>query len=507
MTENKSILKDKKRNFSSLKLSLLYSLMLGICLALVAFFLFRIISYSVIQNRYLSEESKKQRENSYVADLQEYADEKKISHSDVDLLGKWAKGQKYLYVLIYKDDQLLFDSGSYKEPENKPADELPGEGDGTEQDAPSDVPDENESVDPDAPAEEGEEKDPENDFPDSGITIDYPSREDLLKYAAENDSHLITLSDANVLVSMADYTEYFYYDIFNITSVILAMSVLILVVMLHFRRVTVRILKLAEDVNAVAEGDMDRHIHQDGRDELGKLCSNVEMMRSNIVTNLAKERAALDSNAELITSMSHDLRTPLTVLLGYIDVMKSHSTDGVMKEYLDASESTAMRLKKLSDDLFNYFLVFGGDISSIKLESYDCPMLLEQLLSEHVLLLREMGYTVNFSLDEGAADLVGYTVNTDAPQLMRVIDNLFSNIGKYADKTAPVSILIEIKGGKCQLLFTNKVKSDLENAKSNGIGIKTCEKLCSAIRADFSVERERDTFVARLGLICDEGGL
>lgn len=483
-----------KKRSPSLKISLLYSLMVGLVFASLAFFVFRIVSSTVLQSVYLSEDAKKQRELDYANNLQAYADENKISHEDVESLYKWVKGNKYLYVLIYKDDQLLFDSGTYEPP--KEEEEKPGVEDSGSEDNEG-------STDGELPPDEENKDKEENtggDFPDVGITIDYPSRDDLLKYAAENDSHLITLVDANVLVSMVDYTEYFYYDIFNITSIVLAMSVLVLVVMLHFRKVTVRILKLAGDVSAVADGDVERRIRQDGSDEIGVLCRNVEEMRSNIVTNLEKERAALDANAELITSMSHDLRTPLTVLLGYIDVMKAHSDDALMTDYLLASENTAMRLKKLSDDLFNYFLVFGGGVGDIKLEKYDGQMLLEQLLAEHVLLLRETGYNVEFALDTPQSQLDDILLITDAPQLMRIVDNLFSNISKYADKSAPVLISIVLNSKKCNLTFTNKIRSDIVSVESNGIGIKTCEKLSTAINADFSVQNSGGIFSASLGI-------
>ena len=90
-----------------------------------------------------------------------------------------------------------------------------------------------------------------------------------------------------------------------------------------------------------------------------------------MLENLEKEHAALEANKELITAMSHDIRTPLTVLLGYIDIMKLNAPEGDdMRQYIEASERTALRLKKMSDDMFGYFLVYGGGIE-VEVEECD----------------------------------------------------------------------------------------------------------------------------------------
>ena len=313
-----------------------------------------------------------------------------------------------------------------------------------------------------------------------------------MKYAEENDAHIVNTADEGVLVvNMADFTEYFYYDIVNITSMVLAMIALFIVIMIHYNGLTTRISSLAQDVRIIAAGDMEHKISARGRDEISELSTNVEDMRSAILENIAKERAVMEANAELITSMSHDIRTPLTVLLGYIDIMKDKvEGDSQMTEYVEASEKTALRLKKLSDDLFSYFLLFGSGASSLVLEEYDVGMLLEQMLSEHVLLLRESGYEVRVERGE---ELDARRILTDPADLVRIFENLFSNIMKYADKSAPVSIYAEIRDGKLRLKFHNKT-AKVHYAESNGIGIKTCKKLAERLSAEIEWREGEDDF-------------
>ncbi len=447
--------KDKtRRRKYSLGFQMLSALLIGLGLGVVTFFAVKIASDAYIANSYLSEERRNSREESYAAALQEYVDEQSLSSEDVSALADWAKNNRYLYIMVHKDDNLLFEWGGV--------------------------------VDEDKPS--GGEGGTEVVFPDTGLGGELPTKEDLIAYAKEKDSHLIEMSDISVLVSMADYTEYFYYDFFNITSIVAAMFVLIVVVMLYFTRVTRRITSLAREVAIVAGGDTAHSIVRGGSDEISQLSCDVEEMRNSILEKVESERQAVEANAELITSMSHDIRTPLTVLLGYLDIMKIKSRDESMTEYIEASEKTALRLKKISDDLFNYFLVFGGKGTEIVLEAYDVRTLFAQMLEEHSLLLKEQGYTIQMhtetAVDKGSAVMI----YTDAQMLMRIFENLFSNIMKYADKAYPVQIFAQAKGGNMVLRFTNRKARESGLVESNGIGTKTCRKIAEALGIGFEME-------------------
>ena len=470
--------------FRSLKLSMFYALLVGIIAAAGTYFLCQIASSAYIENYYLSDERRKQRESDYLSALQEFVLNNELSSSDTETLAKWVQDNRYIYVMIYKDDKLVIESGSIKDDADKDGES--GDGD----DMPND------------PSEDSEgNKNGTDNYPDSGFTVTFPTREDLIKYAEEKGTYPIAMSDGvPLLVSMADFTEYFYYDMMNIVSLVIAVAVMTLIIMFYFHRITTRITKLAKDVSVVASGDMEHEIRQDriGKDEIGELTDNIENMRSSMLENIAKERAAIDSNTELITSMSHDIRTPLTVLLGYIDVMKLHASDAVMRDYITASENTALRLKKMSDDMFNYFLVFGGGVNDVDIVEYDAHTLFEQILFEHILLLREQGYTVEIRGDEILGVNGNITVKTDAPKLMRIAENIFSNVTKYADKNYPVSIYASTKGEKLVVEIVNHILQNAKDVESNGIGLKTCYKLAEAIGIDFTVEGDTETYTVML---------
>ena len=456
---------------------MLYALCVGIILAILSFIGVELLFGAFIEDNYLSEESRAEREKNYLTDLQHFVDRYALESTDTDILSDWVRDNRYLYVMIYKDDQLLLDSDTATKPSE---DEDAGEG---EEDSSGSLEDED-----------------EDKSPDSGITVTFPTREDLIAYAKEKGTYPIEMSDdIPLLVSIVDYTEYLYYDIMNIASIVVAGIVLIVIILLYSNSITGRITKLAKNVSVVAAGDMDHFVGSTdkSRDELSTLADNVENMRCSMLTTIAKEREAVESNTELITSMSHDIRTPLTVLLGYIDLMKMNAKDEKTLEYLEASENTAMRLKQMSDDMFGYFVVFGEEGRNVDIEKYDASMLFEQIMSEKVLLLKEQNYNVDI-VHVGDWQTSSVSIMTDAPKLMRISENLFSNITKYADKSYPVSIHSKLDGLNLNVKIVNKTLQNVDTVESNGIGLKTCRKLSELLGIRFVAEEKDGFFEAEL---------
>ncbi|MBR5448628.1 MAG: HAMP domain-containing protein [Clostridia bacterium] len=494
-----------RKRFRSMRLAMLAATVLAVGLAIGAFALVQLVSNTHIKNIYVSDEKKAERELEYAKQLQEYVTDNNLSSEDVAKLASWAQSNRYLYVMIEKEDKLIFETGS-KEPEETPDGTEPGENPddpngGLNPDDPGeDVGPDDPTDDPNgADGENGDGNDEEDDSIGSGITVVLPSREELLKKAREKGAHHIETSDApGVLVYMADFSEYLYYDIANVSAMIVAVIVLVTTVLLYSHGVTRRITGIAKDVSRVAAGDMDHSITPDGKDELGRLSRDVESMRSTMLENVKKEREAMDANAELVTSMSHDIRTPLTVLLGYLDIMKLHAPSDEMMSYINASEKTALRLKKLSDDMFSYFLLFGGGAAEVDMQDYDAGTLVDQMLSEHVLLLTEQGYTVETDMSNVPRD--GIIISTDANLLQRIVENLMSNILKYADRERPITLSGRVEDGMLAVTVENFIPAVISNADSNRIGLKTCVKLARLMDAELTASEADGKFTVLLKL-------
>lgn len=432
------------------------------------------ISIAYIDTVYTSEENKDKREQDYLEDLQQFIDDNDISLENTSKISDWVRANRYVYLLLSKEGEIFFTSDDA----TNDGDESEGTGGDTD----------------DAPDGDGK-----GDESGNGVTVKYPSREELLNKANENE-HIIDLKDGVATASFVEFTEYLYYDVVNIATIVIAFSIMLFIMMIYIKRVTGRILDLGESVNTVAAGNTGSVIAVSGKDEIATLAANVENMRSSMVENYEKEKAALNANSELITSMSHDIRTPLTVLLGYLDIMQATSEgDEQMQGYIKAAESTALRLKRLSDDMFGYLLVFGNSGSGPVMETYNADTLIGQMLSEHILLVGESGYTIDTSgIDHES--LWGKEIVTDPQSLVRIFDNAFSNLYKYADKEKPIKIAISAQACEIIVEISNHIRKDGEMVESNGIGLRTCKKLAEQLNAGFECGADGEIYSVKLTL-------
>ena len=472
------------KSYASLRLTMLSNLLLAIGIAVVLFLVSNILLDRYVEDIYLAEDKREERVDYLVEDLKTYITENELTYADVNKVSEWAKEHKYLYMLIYKgdSDKLLYETEKGSANSSEIGENKENADDGT-----------GNSVDNNTGATDNNEQ---KEYQNDGVTVRVPTRDELLEEAIKSEAHTIDTTDGKLRVLMVDYSEYLYYDIFNIISIALAFIGFLTIMWIYFFDITKRIADLGREVTAIADGDVNYPITAAGDDEITRLCSDVEYMRISMLENLEKEHAALESNRELITAMSHDIRTPLTVLLGYLDIMKSNAVDTDMQQYIEASERTALRLKKMSDDMFGYFLVYGGGIE-VEIDECEARTLIDQMLSGHVFLLREQGYNIDFNFEgEGNDFLENVIVVTDPPQLMRIVENLFSNIIKYADKEKPVTIYVDSDIDEMTIKVSNFIASTHDEAQKNGIGLRSCMKLANAMDIRFSTEEEDGIFTS-----------
>ena len=247
---------------------------------------------------------------------------------------------------------------------------------------------------------------------------------------------------------------------------------------------------------------MDRSIPVVGADELSNLAASMEEMRRSVIERLGSEKRAWEANAELITSVSHDIRTPMTSLIGYLELLREPGGDeDARRQFLDSAYGKAIELKDLTDQLFRYFLVYGKAAPELALERVDGLLLLGQLLGEAEFDLSEAGFSVQRIDFEGDCVLT-----VDPIQLKRVMDNLVSNIKKYADPAKPVVFLSQLADGALSLSVSNSVSPNAVRRESTKIGLRTCEKILSALGGSFTTRTEDGHFAAELSLPVQRAG-
>lgn len=228
-----------------------------------------------------------------------------------------------------------------------------------------------------------------------------------------------------------------------------------------------------------------------------RLAASVNTMRDTILERTRNEQTAWQANSDLITAMSHDIRNPLTSLIGYLDLLEM-SQDRLpedLRSYVLASRDKAYQLKDLTGEMFRYFLVFSRGEQETHPEPYDAQILCAQLLGECTAELRSRGFDVNLLLLTTPC-----TVTTDVQMLKRVTDNLLSNIEKYADPAARLTILAECEGERLHVCFANRARRELARVESNHIGLRTCEAILKLLGGQFFTYRAGDDFSAEFVL-------
>ena len=308
----------------------------------------------------------------------------------------------------------------------------------------------------------------------------------------------VEFSDKTVLVAVQDYSE-----LLNVLGDILAIGVsivlFVLIVIVYYQAEISRIMRLSRDVKAIANGDLQGKIGKMGNDEIAQLASHVDGMRDSILQTMGEKEQAWRANQDLITSISHDIRTPLTSLLGYLELMEQHR-DNLTEEqlkYLSVCSENAGRIKRQSDELFNYFLAYGRKDEAVSMEKYDAEVLFEQLLSERFMTAELTGLQLNYEVSPA---LAGVHVYTNVDYLSRVLDNLYSNIVKYADDQSPVLVRVEYRDRMVVMTGENQIAKRSGKVESTKLGLLTCESIMHTLQGSFRAQKQGDTFVAVIAL-------
>jgi len=309
------------------------------------------------------------------------------------------------------------------------------------------------------------------------------------------DGPLYTVNFANgtYRFTVQDYSEQKTAAVLEVISVTAA-AVVLLLAMLNFTVALVhRIRELSEESAAVADGNLQKEIGVSGHDELARLGADVDNMRRSIITRMESERSAWESNTDLITSISHDLRTPLTALIGYLDLLADCDPADAesVRHFATSAKRKGMELKTMTDELFRYFLIFGKADVKTEAEFYDAPSLLGQLLGEAQFDLMDSGFRVELSGELGECSIV-----TDAGYLKRVIDNLVSNIKKYADPTVPVQFCCTLVAGSVHVSLCNAINTDCSKKESTKIGLRSCSRMLELLGGTFKTEADGQVFTA-----------
>ncbi|MGN0143422.1 MAG: sensor histidine kinase [Clostridium sp.] len=210
--------------------------------------------------------------------------------------------------------------------------------------------------------------------------------------------------------------------------------------------------EIAIGLKIIANGNLKYRIEERGTDEIKNLANNINYMAKEIGEKINAERLAEKTKTDLITNVSHDLRTPLTSVMGYIGlvIQKRYKDEKEMENYLNIAFNKAEKLKVLIDDLFEYTKYNNNGITLNK-SDVNLTEFLSQLIEEMMPILDENNLTVfkKFECEK-------LIVFIDPIKMLRVFENLITNAVKYSYKPGEIIIGLYKKDNKAVVVFRNK---------------------------------------------------
>lgn len=250
---------------------------------------------------------------------------------------------------------------------------------------------------------------------------------------------------------------------------------------------------LNREVGVMQGGDFSHPMTIKGHDELTSLAKDMEAMRLSFAERLETESAMRKANANLVTAMSHDLRTPLTALIGYLDIIDlgRYASQEELLKYVHSSKLKAYQIKEMSDKLFEYALVYGQQDEQLDTEAMDAGTVIGQYVEEGVMMLESQGFQVTVIPPDASQ-----TIRLNTSLMHRVFDNVFSNVRKYGDRAKPVSVRFALDAdGIFTVQIRNAIGERPNAADSSGVGLKTCEKIMQQHGGSFETRIEHGEYL------------
>lgn len=416
------------RKFKSLQVKIMLYGIISVAIGLIFYMTIQFGGENYIERVYMSEDRAQKRMDRLVDKFSRFVYSEDVNSYDYEEIKEWCKKQNNAYLMIFNSDG-----------------ELTFETDGT-------------------------------------MSSVYPNGESD-STAGGSATYRISFEDGDYDLVMIEFSEYEYYDGVKVLGIIGALIGLVICLLAFSQTIIRKITFLSKEVWEVRNGNLQKTVSIRSNDEIGQLADDVNEMRLSIINHYEEAEKAWEANKELLTSISHDIRTPLTSLIGFSEMMDEETDVDLIKEYARICREKAYQLKNLTDQMFRYFLVYGNAEMELHLETYGARTFFEQFLGEYAASLSISGYQVDFkNLEED------FTLETDVALLRRVFDNIFSNIKKYADKKQVIDIWVTMEKESLIIVLENVIDECLDVSESTHIGVKICRKVMETLGGQYENE-------------------
>lgn len=264
--------------------------------------------------------------------------------------------------------------------------------------------------------------------------------------------------------------------------------------------------KVLKHTEELAAGNLGADIPVKGKSAIAKHAANINDLRNTVNVSHKEQAKSERLKTELITNVSHDLRTPLTSIITYTELLKTPDLAPEDRDsYLEILDRKSKRLKVLIDDLFEATKMASGNIELHK-EKVDLNQLLQQALAEHNEALSQS--TLQLRISQPEHPVYAFV---DGQKLWRVFDNLIGNILKYALENTRVYVSVKEEQDRVVLTFKNITKYELgedlnelferfkrgdqsRHTEGSGLGLAIAKSIVDLHEGSLDIEVDGDLF-------------
>ncbi len=263
---------------------------------------------------------------------------------------------------------------------------------------------------------------------------------------------------------------------------------------------------LTREVKVIKYNGFGKTIEIKGKDELAELCESINNMSLELREKIDNEKVIEKNKNELITNVSHDLRTPLTSIIGYVDLLKKNGFKDKKKfdSYIGVIDERTKSLNKLINELFEFTKLNSHDIK-LNYSNVEIGSLIEQLVGEYIPIFNKEGLEIYKDIVD--KDIF---INVDIEKIVRVLENLLTNAKKYSIKKTKVLVRMfeendyvvisvanrseNISRGDLYNIFERfyKVDKSRKEQDSTGLGLSIVKRIVELHNGDIKVDLKDD---------------